>query len=58
MESLYFKKWLEVMSQGGVEPTLEKPDLSAIATYSGYNSTEKPPTKANNFKMKKKMNKS
>lgn len=57
---LSFKKWLETAQHGGVEPPKQDPTKvaqGAIATYHSPGSEELPPTKANNFKMKKKMKK-
>jgi hypothetical protein len=59
VESLTFKKWLEnyVQTGTGLEPPKEDPMVrgqGALADYPLWNSKEKPPTKANNFKMKRK----
>lgn len=50
-----FKQWLEGQPIGGIEPVKERPEVLIGPTHSGFNSTERPPTKANNFKMKKAM---
>jgi len=57
VERLFFKKWLieTYGSTGAIEPDKQDPTKfpGAWATASGPGSSELPPTKRNQFKMKK-----